>query len=77
MDAAHALPPRSVLDAQGMPAKGSSPEPPRFVDANKPMAKDMSHHLNFVSKNRQPSSLKELYKYMNMPGMITLGGGQC
>ena len=33
------------------------------------MAKDMSHHLNELSRNRSPSSLKELYKYMNLKGM--------
>ncbi|WVQ78293.1 hypothetical protein IAT38_000378 [Cryptococcus sp. DSM 104549] len=40
-----------------------------------PKAKDMTHHLNRITKNRQPSALKELYKYMTVPGMITMAGG--
>jgi hypothetical protein len=33
-----------------------------LVDADLPKAKDMTHHLSRLSKNRNPSSLKELYK---------------
>lgn len=40
-----------------------------------PNAIDLSHHLNQVAKNRNPSSLKELYKYSAIPGMIPMAGG--
>lgn len=48
-------------------------QPPR--SAGLPNAKDMSHHINRVTRNRQASSLKELYKYMSIPGMVLCAGG--
>ena len=36
-----------------------------------PKAKDMTHHLNSLSRNRTASSLKQLYKYMTTPGMVS------
>lgn len=38
-----------------------------------PKAQDMTHHLNRVAKNRNPSSLKELYKY----AIHALSSGDC
>ncbi|WWC69406.1 uncharacterized protein I206_103345 [Kwoniella pini CBS 10737] len=43
--------------------------------ASLPKSKDFTDHLNQVSKNRAASSLKELYKYQNVPGMIVMAGG--
>ncbi|KAK8869794.1 hypothetical protein IAR55_000362 [Kwoniella newhampshirensis] len=45
------------------------PSQTRETVTSLPKAKDMTHHLNQVTKNRQASSLKELYKYMTYPGM--------
>ncbi|KAL3463467.1 pyridoxal phosphate-dependent transferase [Aspergillus heterothallicus] len=36
---------------------------------------DFSHHLNRKSKARHPSPLKDIIKYMNVEGMISLAGG--
>lgn len=36
---------------------------------------DLSHHLNAITKRRKPSPLKELAKYMSIPGMCSLAGG--
>ncbi|KAF9059540.1 pyridoxal phosphate-dependent transferase [Rhodocollybia butyracea] len=36
---------------------------------------DLSHHLSELSRSRIPSPLKDILKYMNEPGMISLAGG--
>lgn len=36
---------------------------------------DLSHHLNDVAGRRKPSPLKEMAKYMSVPGMTSLAGG--
>ncbi|ORX39894.1 pyridoxal phosphate-dependent transferase [Kockovaella imperatae] len=64
MDSAFAIP--GDLVSSGMSFSQNEPLP---------KAKDMTHHLNTISRNRTTSSLKQLYKYMTTPGMITLGGG--
>lgn len=40
-----------------------------------PEAKDMWHHINRVTRNREASSLKEMYKYARVEGMISMAGG--
>lgn len=44
--------------------------------AGLPNARDMSHHLNSITKRRQANKLKELYKYAAVPGMIPMAGGE-
>jgi hypothetical protein len=63
MDASHAIPPRGAVTAAG--AAFPQPADLRLVDADLPKAQDMSHHLNTLARNRQPNSLKELYKWVN------------
>lgn len=41
-----------------------------------PPAKDMAHHVNRITKNRKLNSLKEMYKYAQMEGMISMAGGE-
>jgi len=41
-----------------------------------PNAKDMSHHINRLTRNRQINSLKEMYKYALTPGMVSMAGGE-
>lgn len=36
---------------------------------------DLSHHLNRATRARTPSTLKGLYSYIIIPGMINLAGG--
>ena len=36
---------------------------------------DLSHHLSRVTKNRQPSKIKDFYKYFAIPGIGNLAGG--
>ncbi|KAK7451734.1 hypothetical protein VKT23_012413 [Stygiomarasmius scandens] len=36
---------------------------------------NLYHHLNGLSRSRVPSPLKDIVKYMNEPGMISLAGG--
>ncbi|KAF4459813.1 Pfs NACHT and Ankyrin domain [Fusarium albosuccineum] len=36
---------------------------------------DLSHHINAKSKARHPSPLKDIIKFMNYDGMISLAGG--
>jgi aromatic amino acid aminotransferase I len=40
-----------------------------------PNAIDLSHHLSSLAKNRTISSLKDLYQYAAVPGMIPMAGG--
>lgn len=72
MSNAFSLPDLAALDIQGVAHDAAAQ--PRI--SSLPLAKDMSHHLNLLSKSRQMSSLKELYKYATTPGMIPMGGGQ-
>ncbi|KAH9210957.1 pyridoxal phosphate-dependent transferase [Leptodontidium sp. 2 PMI_412] len=44
-------------------------------NSGKPKAKRWDHYLSVEAKARQPSSLKGAAKYLNRPGLITLGGG--
>ena len=60
MDAAHAIPAAGSIQPDGSAAPIRDAR--RMVDADLPKAKDMSHHLSTLAKNRQMSSLKELYK---------------
>lgn len=41
-----------------------------------PMPKDLSHHFSEVTKNRQPSAIKEYYKFFKIPGIGNLAGGK-
>ncbi|CAK9782287.1 PLP-dependent transferase [Cutaneotrichosporon oleaginosum] len=50
----------------------AAPPAPR---AGLPNARDMSHHLNSITKRRQANKLKELYKYAALPGMVPMAGG--
>ena len=36
---------------------------------------DLSHHYSRTTKNRQPSSVKDFYKYFQIPGIGNLAGG--
>lgn len=36
---------------------------------------DLSHHLSYTTKNRQASSVKQFYKYFQIPGIHNLAGG--
>ena len=36
---------------------------------------DLSHHYSRITKNRQPSSIKDFYKYFQIPGIGNLAGG--
>jgi DNA-binding transcriptional MocR family regulator len=36
---------------------------------------DLSHHLNRTTLERKPSILKSLYKYFQIPGLLSLAGG--
>ncbi|KAL8281292.1 hypothetical protein RQP46_006326 [Phenoliferia psychrophenolica] len=40
-----------------------------------PDAVDLSHHLSLLSRSRMASPLKEMFRYMAEPGMLSLGGG--
>ena len=48
------------------------PNGPQHAKSN---AIDLSHHINKLSKARLPSPLKDIVKYMNQDGMISLAGG--
>lgn len=41
----------------------------------KPKAKKWDHRLNEESKSRKPSSLKGAARYLQQPGLVSLGGG--
>ena len=36
---------------------------------------DLSHHFSYTTRNRQASSVKEFYKYFQIPGIGNLAGG--
>jgi len=60
MDSAHAIP----TDPNQSSTRSSLPN-----------AIDLSHHLSDLAKNRIISSLKDLYQYAAVPGMIPMAGG--
>lgn len=37
--------------------------------------KDLSHHFSVTAKRREPSNIKDLYKYFFIPGIANLAGG--
>lgn len=41
-----------------------------------PEPKDLSHHYSEVTKNRQPSAIKEYYKFFKIPNIGNLAGGK-
>ena len=41
----------------------------------RPPPKDLSHHLSRSTKNRAASSMKQFYKYFQIPGIAQLAGG--
>ncbi len=41
----------------------------------KPLPLDLSHHWSNVSKARTPSSIKEFYRFFQIPNIGNLGGG--
>lgn len=41
----------------------------------RPPPKDLSHHLSRNAKSRAPSSIKQFYKYFQIPGIGQLAGG--
>ena len=43
----------------------------QYDRAHKPKAIDLSHHLNQLALHRAPNQLKELYRYMGIPGMVS------
>ncbi|KAG8997539.1 hypothetical protein FRB90_012488 [Tulasnella sp. 427] len=46
-----------------------------WVDGEERIVPDLSHHLSDLAKNRQPSPLKQLAKYLMKPGILSLAGG--
>lgn len=49
-----------------------------MADSGVPNSKapvDISHHYSHVLNNRQPSSIKDFYKYFKIPGIGNLAGG--
>ena len=42
---------------------------------NRSPPKDLSHHLSRNARSRQPSSIKQFYKYFGIPGIGQLAGG--
>jgi hypothetical protein len=73
MDSSFAFPSKAALASDGTPSSGSK----RYgtTEGSLPNAIDFSHHLNELSKHRATSSLKEMYKYASLPGMISMAGG--
>lgn len=37
---------------------------------------DLSHHLSYATKNKKPSSVKDFYKYFQIPGIANFAGGK-
>ncbi|GAB1732679.1 hypothetical protein NU195Hw_g8649t1 [Hortaea werneckii] len=59
-------------------APGRAPPPPdtqSYVADTRPEPKDLSHHLSRATKTRQASSIKQFYKYFQIPGIGQLAGG--
>lgn len=63
-------------DDSAMDVPFTSSDGPSVHSAPRPPAKDMSHHINRITKNRQVNKMKEMYKYAAMPGMISYAGGE-
>ncbi|CAN8095504.1 unnamed protein product [Discula destructiva] len=43
--------------------------------SDKPLPKDFSHYYSVTTANRQPSAMKQYYKYFQIPGIGNLAGG--
>ncbi|KAI1636404.1 pyridoxal phosphate-dependent transferase [Biscogniauxia mediterranea] len=50
-------------------------DPVAGAEAEKPLPKDLSHLYSDVTKARVPSSMKQYYKYFQIPGISNLAGG--
>lgn len=64
MDAAFAIPSDKIVSQNGQLRSAGSGKKAL------PNAIDLSHHLNQLALHRTPNQLKELYKYMGVPGMV-------
>ncbi|KAK4104971.1 PLP-dependent transferase [Parathielavia hyrcaniae] len=42
---------------------------------DKPPPLDMSHHYSVITKRRQPSQIKQAYKFFQIPGILNIAGG--
>lgn len=54
--------------------------PPSYLDTCsvsglKPKAADLSHHLSEVTKRRLPSTVKDYYRFFQIPGIGNFAGG--
>lgn len=49
---------------------------PALQGAALPPPLDLSHHFSHVTKKREASSIKGLYKYFQIPGIRNLAGGE-
>ena len=47
---------------------------PSSFEAKPPV--DLSHHYSRTARNRNPSSVKQFYKYFQIPGIGNLAGGE-
>jgi hypothetical protein len=50
--------------------------PPITMTASAPLPLDLSHHLSYATKNKKPSSVKDFYKYFQIPGIANFAGGK-
>lgn len=48
------------------PPQSQSPSPPR----------DLSHHFSRATRNRDASSIKQFYRFFQIPGIGNLAGGE-
>lgn len=44
--------------------------------SDKPLPKDLSHYYSVTTANRQPSAMKQYYRYFQIPGIGNLAGGK-
>lgn len=49
---------------------------PKKLTVALPEPKDLSHHYSEVTKSRQPSAIKEYYKFFKIPNIGNLAGGK-
>lgn len=58
----------SISTATAGPAAMASPD--------KPLPKDLSHYYSVTTANRQPSAMKQYYKFFQIPGIGNIAGGE-
>lgn len=64
-----------VSNGHGHSSKATATNGTSTSTDERPTALDLSHHLSLLARSRRASPLKDIIRYMAVPGIISLAGG--